>query len=64
MSKLLKEIRQEVQVRLDAFKRERSELQKAAERIAVLDLSIAEAQVELESFNVRIPAEAVEAPNE
>jgi hypothetical protein len=53
---ILAEIHTEVQVRIDGWKREIEQLQKAAARIAELEEMIAGAEEELETLHVRKPA--------
>lgn len=57
MSKFLREIQSEIQIRIRTYKQEKVELAKAADRMLELDDLIAEAQGELETLSVRIPKE-------
>ncbi len=57
MSKFLADIRREVEIRVDGYKREKESLAKAAERVVELDELIAEAETELTSISARLPKE-------
>lgn len=63
MSDFLKEMRSEARVRMEQYKQERAELEKAAERIAQLDALIAEAEAEFGDLCSRCSAkEEANAP--
>jgi hypothetical protein len=55
MSAFLKDIKNEIKVRLATYKERKKDLQKAAAEIPILDVLIAEAQAELDSIKIREP---------
>lgn len=55
MSVFLKEIKNEIKVRLATYKERKKDLQKAVAEIPILDLQIIEAQAELDSIKLREP---------